>query len=250
MIGALNGDDLRALVWDKDKFRAEICSNVLDKMRRTVRNQERAPFSDEDLRENLITGFASGVYMYFRSVYNDIHLGRVRDAGREFVSTNFYFVREYCYGSMFRYNSRGEFNIPYGGMSYNRKDFASKVDEIFAPETELLFKGAEISCRDFEEVLEEAEVTEEDFIFLDPPYDSDFSDYEGRKFGKEDHIRLRDALVRTKAKFILIIRNTDFIFSLYENRFNILCFDKTYTYNVRSRNERNAEHLIVTNLDI
>ena len=37
-------------------------------------------------------------------------------------------------------------------------------------------------------------------------------------------------------------------YSLYENDFNIYSFDKTYTYNVRSRNERNVEHLIITNI--
>jgi site-specific DNA-adenine methylase len=29
---------------------------------------------------------------------------------------------------MFRYNSNGEFNVPYGGISYNRKDFSKKID--------------------------------------------------------------------------------------------------------------------------
>ena len=31
---------------------------------------------------------------------------------------------------MFRYNKQGKFNVPYGGISYNRKDFNKKIDYI------------------------------------------------------------------------------------------------------------------------
>jgi len=29
---------------------------------------------------------------------------------------------------MFRYNSKGEFNIPYGGIAYNYKNFRKKIE--------------------------------------------------------------------------------------------------------------------------
>ncbi len=85
-------------------------------------------------------------------------------------------------------------------------------------------------------------------MFLDPPYDSDFSEYEGKAFTKEDQKRLAEILKKTDARFIMIIKNTEFIRSLYTDHFRILCFDKTYTFNVRSRNDRNVEHLIITNI--
>ena len=238
------------IVLDVLAFKEQLYSNLLDKMQRTIKNEAKAPFSAEDLKENLITGFTSGTYMYFRDVYNDILLGRNTSISKEFRIANFYFIREYCYGSMFRYNSRGEFNIPYGGMSYNRKDFQSKINDIFCAETKELFSGTEIHCEDFDEFFSTVSLNENDFMFLDPPYDTDFSDYEGKDFTKKDQWRLAEALKKTKAKFILIIKNTDYIYSLYEKDFNILCFDKTYTYNVRSRNDRNVEHLIITNISI
>lgn len=247
--GEIPDGALEALILDREAFIRGLSESAGDKMRRTLKNEEKRPFSEADLVENLITGFAGGVYMYFRGVYNDIHLGRGPQACREYRCANFYFVREYCYGSMFRYNAGGEFNIPYGGMSYNRKDFLSKVGEMFSPEVGEMFRGTEIFCRDFEGLLEELRLTEEDFVFLDPPYDTDFSDYEGRSFGREDQIRLRDALRRTRARFMLVIKNTSFIHSLYERGFCVVSFDKTYTYNVRSRNRRDAEHLVITNMD-
>lgn len=248
IVSALPEESLEKLVLSRERFAGRLDGGAADKMLRAVKNEEKTPFSDSDLRENLITGYISGLYLYFRDVYNDILLKRSPTPGREYDIANFYFIREYCYGSMFRYNAKGEFNIPYGGMSYNRKCFKSKIDGIFSERTAELFSGTDIHCGDFEDFLEAVGPAENDFMFLDPPYDTDFSDYEGKAFTKEDQRRLAAALKKTKAGFILIIKNTDFIHSLYEGSFRILCFDKTYTYNVRSRNDRSAEHLIITNL--
>lgn len=236
------------LILDQEAFENQLVKYSLDKLFRTVKNDAKKPFGHEDLLENLITGFLSGFYMYFRDVYNDIALARRTDLSAAYRAANFYFIREYCYGSMFRYNRQGEFNIPYGGMSYNRKDLKAKIDHIFSQEVSDLFSGTQICCSDFEEFLRSSNLTENDFIFLDPPYDTEFSDYEGRAFGPNDQCRLAQFLQETPAKFILVIKNTEFIYSLYAAHFNIFTFDKTYTYNVRSRNERNVEHLIITNL--
>lgn len=238
------------LILDKENFKAHLLHMVEDKFIRTVVNYNKKPFSTSDLCENLLTGFTSGYYMYFRKIFNDIHLGRLKDLPVAYQVANFYFIREYCYGSMFRYNAKGEFNIPYGGMSYNRKDMKAKIDNIFNDGITQLFSGTEIHCCDFEEFFEKIHLTSDDFMFLDPPYDTDFSDYEGKDFTKHDQERLADALKHTPAKFILVIKNTEFINSLYEKDFNILSFDKQYTYNVRSRNDRGAEHLIITNLPV
>lgn len=238
------------LLLSKEEFDAHLRTMVADKFIRTVVNYNKKAFSTADLCENLITGFTSGYYMYFRKIFNDVCLGRLTDVSVPYQAANFYFIREYCYGSMFRYNAKGEFNIPYGGMSYNRKDMKAKIESMFNREMEQLFSGTDIYCCDFEAFFEKANLTSDDFMFLDPPYDTDFSDYEGKDFTKRDQERLADALKRTQAKFILVIKNTEFIYNLYAEHFNILSFDKQYTYNVRSRNDRGAEHLIITNLPV
>lgn len=244
----INSGFSEKLLLDKNDFDDQLYRIVVDKFIRTARNHKRRPFSPEDLCENLITGFTSGYYMYFRKVFNDIRLGRITDQSIQYQAANFYFIREYCYGSMFRYNAKGEFNIPYGGMSYNRKDMRSKIDSMFNREMEALFAKTDIHCCDFEELLSKVKLSEKDFMFLDPPYDTDFSDYDGVDFTKFDQERLAYVLKKTLARFILVIKNTDFISGLYEKDFRILSFDKQYTYNVRSRNNRDAEHLIITNL--
>lgn len=246
----INSGFSQNLLLCKKDFDSHLQQMVKDKFVRTVVNYNKKPFSTVDLCENLITGFTSGYYMYFRKIFNDISLGRLTDLSIQYQAANFYFIREYCYGSMFRYNAKGEFNIPYGGMSYNHKDMKAKIDSMFNSEINDLFAGTDIYCCDFEDFFEQANLTADDFMFLDPPYDTDFSDYEGKDFTKRDQERLANALKKTPAKFILVIKNTEFIYNLYAEHFNILSFDKQYTYNVRSRNERGAEHLIITNLPV
>lgn len=236
------------LVLDQGEFLEQMLRMTEDKILRTIRNHQAKPFKSKDLKDNLVTGFTSGFYMYFRGIFNEIASGKLV-ATKSYEIANFYFIREYCYGSMFRYNARGEFNIPYGGISYNGKDFKSKVNHIFGEEVGRLLKRTEIACQDFEDFLNGLELTERDFLFLDPPYDTDFSDYEGKEFDKDDQKRLADFLKNTKAQFLLVIKNTSYIYSLYcDSGFRMLSFDNRYLYNMRSRNDRKAEHLIVTNI--
>lgn len=246
----INSGFTEKLLLNNESFFEHINKMVVDKMHRTINNNRKKPFSNEDLKNNLITGFASGYYMYFRDIYNDINLERINCPSLQYKVANFYFIREYCYGSMFRYNTKGEFNIPYGGISYNKKNLKNKIDNMFNNEVKTVFKNTDIHCSDFEKFLSKFNLTNKDFIFLDPPYDTDFSDYEGKDFTKFDQERLAFSLNKTLAKFILVIKNTEFIYNLYKDKFNIVSFDNQYVYNVRSRNNRDVEHLIITNLPI
>ena len=239
---------LTELVLDREEYFRIMEKSVLEKMVRTARNNRKKQFSEKDLKANLITGFTGGYYLYFRRVFNDI-AARETVADKAYRIANFYFIREYCYGSMFRYNSDGEFNIPYGGVSYDRKDLASKIEAIFRDETTRLLQRTQLFCQDFESLMKSLTLTEQDFLFLDPPYDTEFSDYEGKDFAKEDHARLAEFLKATPAKFLLVIKNTEYIYGLYQDLpFRRLSFENRYMYNVRSRNDRHAQHLIITNL--
>ena len=117
-------------------------------------------------------------------------------------------------------------------------------------DVEEIFKNTEIHNLDFCDFFKKTNLSENDFMFLDPPYDTNFSDYEGKDFTANDQERLAHELKNTPARFMLVIKNTDFIHGLYKDNFNILSFDNQYTYNVRSRNQRNVEHLIITNLSL
>lgn len=65
---------------------------------------------------------------------------------------------------------------------------------------------------------------------------------------KDDQTRLAESLSETSAKFILIIKQTDFIAELYAKRgFKVESFEKKYLYNMRGRNNRDVNHLLIYN---
>ncbi len=224
-------------------FLQELRKNLSGKIKRSQRlEKENGTLCEDDRIDNIEAALKSAYYMFIRYLQN--HLSEL-SRGRQ--AAVFFFIREYCYSSMFRYNTRGEFNVPYGGISYNRKDFQKKVDYLLSAEVRHKLQGAEICCEDFETFIDSLDLTEDDFIFLDPPYDTDFSTYAQNTFGHDEQERLCECLKRTPAKILLIIKNTDFIYDLYKDDFSITSFDKKYMVSFMNRNNRKAQHLIITN---
>ncbi len=236
---------------DRSNLEKQIVNNIVSKLSRTAAIEKKhGTLSRADLEKNFETAFRSGFYMHFRDLMNR-KIGKGEISAAKYTA-NYYFVREFCYGAMFRYNAAGHFNIPYGGIAYNRKDFRKKVDHILSPEFRSIFNGTSIENGDFSEILNKYEVGEDDFIFLDPPYDSDFSSYDNNGFGMEDHRRLAEFIHNTKAKCMLLIKETPFIQFLYKDApgISIESFDKRYLYNVKGRNNQDANHLIIYNYSL
>ena len=172
---------------------------------------------------------------------------------------DFLFVRDYCYGSMFRHNASGEFNIPYGGTSYNGKRFLDRFDQIVAPTTQVALARATFTCGDFAPFLERIAKSfgTQDFVFADPPYDSDFKSYGPVAFSQDDHRRLAKALAGLPCPWLLVIKETDFVRDTYlsattrrRGAREVRSFGKTYGYNVRGRNERAVRHLAIGNYTV
>lgn len=201
---------------------------------------------EKDIFENIAAAFMGALYTYFRKLYNDKSYLKKYD-GLE--TALFVFIRNYAYSGMFRYNKNGEFNVPYGGIGYNGKSLSKKISYYKSEELISLFKNTKISNLDFENFLRENSPSENDFIFLDPPYDTEFSTYAKNEFTKEDHLRLANFLCNEcRAKWMLIIKNTPLITSLYDGKnLNIKSFEKKYKVSFMNRNNKNAEHLIITN---
>ena len=123
----------------------QIVESLIVKLERTKElEKKRGKISTEDLKKNIETGFRSGFYIHFRDIFN-----RSRDLSQAHKIANYYFVREFCYGAMFRYNADGGFNIPYGGIAYNRKNFRQKIETLLSPEVAELFAGATLHNEDF-----------------------------------------------------------------------------------------------------
>ncbi len=157
----------------------------------------------------------------------------------------FFILREYGYSGLIRFNSKGEFNVPYG-QAYTKKFITKKTDVIKSDDMQGKLQGCKFYNEDFEAFLGRFTFSEEDFIFLDPPYLTTFSDYDMSPFGIEDHERLADYLKQTKAKFMTVIKSTPEIDDMYSG-FNVRKYDFSYLINIRNRVSSKPQHLLVTN---
>jgi DNA adenine methylase len=119
------------------------------------------------------------------------------------AAARFIFLNRFCFNGLYRTNTQGEFNVPYGSAGTGR---VPTVGELVRAGTAL--HSAEIKCADFEETL--AETKAGDFVYLDPPYAVEnrrvFRQYGPQTFGLNDMSRLAselEALNRKGVAFIL-----------------------------------------------
>lgn len=225
----------------------EVRTNLFRKMIRMRELEiEKHELPEKDLYDNIETAIKSAVYMNYRNLYND---KKIAEANVKLHCALFFFMRNYAYSGMFRYSSKGDFNVPYGGIGYNSKLMNKKIAYYRSRPLLDHFANARIYNIDFEAFLRKTQPNERDFVFLDPPYDSEFSTYAQNAFTKEDQERLANYMINEcRAKWMMIIKNTDFIYSLYNKpNINIRTFDKEYLVSFMNRNDKKVTHLLITN---
>jgi len=157
-------------------------------------------------------------------------------------AAKFYYLRKTCFRGMLRYNSKGEFNIPWG--KYKNVDFTDIVDEKYVK----LLERTEIYCKSYKEIFKNYN-SPDNFVFLDPPYDSEFSNYGYDDFTRNSQIELSEIFKSTKNKCMLIISETPLIEELYSDYIRYK-YPKKYAFKLyygRIGDEINKNHLIITN---
>ncbi len=111
-----------------------------------------------------------------------------------------------CYNGLCRFNKRGEFNVPfgrYGRIRYTR-DFSQYRGA---------FAGWEFECGDFEQLG----LRSSDFVYADPPYDVEFTQYAKQDFSWDDQEKLAHWLRRHPGPVIISNQATDRIRRLYRS---------------------------------
>jgi DNA adenine methylase len=199
-----------------------------------------------DFYQSIKNGLSNDIYHFMENHSNDEETYyNVRSLSTKNSLENaqkFYYLRKTCYRGMMRYNKKGEFNIPFGRYKqFNYEDIKNK-------EYEKLLQQTEIFNKSFEYVFENYN-NENNFMFLDPPYDSNFTDYGYCSFGKEEHIKLAEYFKKTKIKCLMVIGKTPFVEALYKD-YIVEEYDKQYRFKLHSGrigNEINTKHLVIKN---
>lgn len=200
-----------------------------------------------DLYQSIKDGTASAIYDFMSSHPNDEETYyQVRD--KMVPSTplenaqRFFYLRKTCYRGMMRYNKQGKFNIPFGRYK------TCKYEELGNPQYGELLARTEVLNTGFETIFAKYN-DPSNFIFLDPPYDSVFTDYGYCQFGKAEHERLARCFKETKSRCMMVIGRTDFIEALYDG-YIVDRYTKKYKFRLhggRVGSEIDNVHLVIKN---
>lgn len=161
------------------------------------------------------------------------------------------YLNRTCFNGLYRVNSRGELNAPFGHYKNPQICNEPNIREI----SEFLSShNIEILQADFEEVLSRAKAG--DFVYLDPPYDpvtdtASFTGYVAGGFDREQQRRLKaccDRLNEAGVKFLLSNSSTEFILDLYKD-YRIDFVDAKRNINCKGNGRGSVQEVLVRNYE-
>ena len=182
-------------------------------------------------------------YMKLRTEYNKYQGANVLD---------FYTLMFYSFSQQFRFNSKGDFNMPCGNDCFSDKnrEYISNGTKFFKRD------NVKINNGDFQKLCVE-ELNKDDFVYLDPPYFNTTATYNENNGWSEDDentlYSLCERLNDNKIKFGISnvfenknIKNQKLIDWCDKNKWNVYTFDK-FTYMACGKGNSNAKEVFITN---
>ena len=175
------------------------------------------------------------MYYKLRAMFNDMAPKEYSDA------LLYYYINKTAYSGMIRYNAKGEFNVPFGRYAHlNTKSVSLSHSR--------LLQRAEIYNVDYSEIFNMC--NDDDFVFLDPPYDCVFSDYGNEEykdgFNEDNHRKLAEDFKNLSCKALMVIGRTPLTEELYGDSI-VDEYQKSYAVNIRNRFKAAATHIVVAN---
>jgi DNA adenine methylase len=161
-------------------------------------------------------------------------------------AARFIYVNRAGFNGMYRVNSRGEFNIPFG-----RYTNPTICDEERLRDCSRALQDVQVQHEDFTEAASRA--IGGDFVYFDPPYlpiskTSDFTGYTPGGFSLEDHRRLCNVARTLAARGVYVLisnSNAPAILELYADGFDIKPVQMTRSINANGKGRGSVEELLI-----
>jgi len=164
------------------------------------------------------------------------------------------YLNKTCYNGLFRVNSQGQFNVPFG--RYKNPNF---LDDAVLRAVNKYLNSNDITLlnQDFAEAVKDAK--RGDFVYFDPPYDpvsetASFTGYDVNGFNRDEQERLKeefDALHKKGCKVMLSNSCTDFILDLYKDyQDTIIKVRATRSINSNALKRGRVDEVLVLNYEI
>ena len=157
------------------------------------------------------------------------------------------YLNKACFNGLYRVNSKNEFNVPFGKKE---KVNTYEGQNLGVVHCILNFNDIKLLSTDFEEAVKDAK--KGDFVYLDPPYDSDtstFNDYTENGFNKDEQRRLAllfKELSDRGCYVMLSNHNTILVNELYKD-YNIHVIEAKRNINANGKKRGKVEEVIITN---
>lgn len=157
------------------------------------------------------------------------------------------YLNKACFNGLYRVNSKNEFNVPFGKKT---KVNTYDIENLITVSNYLTMNDIKILNVDFEDSVKDAQ--KGDFIYFDPPYDSEtsiFNSYTEDGFGKEEQRRLAKVYkeLSNKGCYVMLSNNnTTLIKELYKD-FNIHIIEAKRSINSNGAKRGKVEEVIITN---
>lgn len=169
-----------------------------------------------------------------KDTYNQIRSAKYEAPFKR--ALRYFYLNKTAYSGLMRYNSKGEFNTPYG--NYKNPNFTITQDQI-----DLLKQTIIYNC-DFRKMP--ISTKSNDFVFCDPPYVETWAGYNKLHFSDEDQKELYYWFVGNRAKVMIVINKVDWIAKMYKKYIKDE-YQTTYGIDVKNGNKKIKTHLIITN---
>ncbi len=192
------------------------------------------------------------VLNYLSKINNDektyYYIRANRSSGLYKKAAEFLFLNKTCWNGLYRVNSSGVFNVPYGYVK--TKELVDK-ENILSCSQLLNLTDTNLAICDFEESLEKS--IKGDLVYLDPPYttghnNNGFISYNEKIFSWDDQIRLAGLANKLAKKGVhVIVSNANHreLIKLYSN-FNKLTIERNSTISSQAEGRRKISEVIFT----
>lgn len=207
------------------------------------------------LENEFIPFHSSSFYKKIRSLDRDLEsFASLSDI---YKAARFLYLNKTCFNGLWRVNSKGENNVPFG--RYSNPKILDK-NNILECSHFFIEHNVEFKLCSFEKCVINAK--KGDFVYFDPPYDiengqNSFTEYSKNKFGRKEQTKLKrlcDKLILKGVRVAVSNSDTSFIRSLYSDNnyvtytiYNKIVSNRTIGASVASR-KKVTELLIIGEL--
>ncbi len=201
----------------------------------------------QDAVESLIAALRD--HRYEKAHYYAVRAQNPADLSPVARAARFIFLNKTCYNGLYRVNSRGQFNVPFGR---HKNPLICDAEALRAASAAL--QSAELAVAEFEDAVQAAEVG--DLIYFDPPYaplsaTSNFTSYTSGGFCADDQRRLAaayHALDRRGCLLMLSNSSAPLIYELYEGRgYHMYEIAARRAINSKASSRGSITELLITN---